>query len=117
MRKFIEQSKAPRVEKAERFLSSLANGHDYKYFHGDGFPRHEDILNDAAATLEVFKKMREDAAAKLTKEMAMVLCESIDLNSEFFDETNEEWVLLKENNPELLEAYDDLFTLAHADQT
>ncbi len=49
---------------------------------------------------------------ELTKEQAMELCDSIELNNEFFDEDNEEYILLKENNPHLFDAYSVLFTIA-----
>lgn len=49
----------------------------------------------------------------MTKESAQSLCDSLELTSEFFDRDNEEYVLLKENNPKLLAAYEGLFTLAY----
>jgi len=57
MRKFTDQSAASRVEKAKRVLRSLASGHDYTYFYGDGFPRHAELQQDAAAALEVLEEM------------------------------------------------------------
>ncbi|KGT54003.1 hypothetical protein NY96_19675 [Xanthomonas citri pv. fuscans] len=57
MKKFTDESTASRVEKAKRFLKSLANPHDYRYFFGDGYPRHEALQQDAAAALEVFQEM------------------------------------------------------------
>ena len=57
MKQFTDQSMATRVEKAKRVLRSLANGHDYKYFYGDGYPRHEELQQDAAAALEVLNEL------------------------------------------------------------
>lgn len=57
MRQFTDQSRATRVEKAKSVLQSLANGHDYRYFHGDGYPRHNDLQQDAAAALEVLNEL------------------------------------------------------------
>lgn len=51
----------------------------------------------------------------LTQRQAQEICDSIDLNSSFFDEDDEEYILLKENNPELLDAYEVLFTIAFAE--
>lgn len=52
----------------------------------------------------------------MSKESAQELCDSIELNSEFFDGDNEEYILLREGNPQLLNAYGELFTLACADE-
>lgn len=52
----------------------------------------------------------------LTQKQAQEICDSIDLNSEFFDESDEEYILLKANNPDLLEAYEQLFTIAYSDE-
>lgn len=52
---------------------------------------------------------------ELTTDQAEELCDSIGLYSDFFDEDNEEYILLKENNPDLLSAYEVLFTIAYAD--
>lgn len=57
MRQFTDQSRATRVEKAKRVLQSLANGHDYKYFYNDGYPRHAELQQDAAAALEVLNEL------------------------------------------------------------
>ena len=57
MSPFTNQGTAKREEKARRFLRSMASGHDGRYFHNDGWPRQEDILQDAAATLEVFEAL------------------------------------------------------------
>lgn len=57
MKLFTDQSKATRVEKAKRVLRSLANGHDYRYFHGDGYPKHEELQQDAAAVLDVLDEL------------------------------------------------------------
>lgn len=57
MRQFTDQSRATRVEKAKRVLQSLANGHDYKYFYNDGYPRHAELQQDAAAALEVLNDL------------------------------------------------------------
>lgn len=57
MKQFTDQSTATRMEKAKRVLRSLANGHDYRYFHGDGYPRHNDLQQDAAAALEVLEQL------------------------------------------------------------
>lgn len=51
----------------------------------------------------------------LTKELAQELCDSIELYSDFFDESNEEFILLRDNNPKLLAAYEELFTIAASD--
>ena len=59
------------------------------------------------------KEIQEKKMSELSKTSAQCLCDSIELNSEFFDEDNEEYVLLKENNPSLLVAYEALFTLAY----
>ena len=64
MKQFTDQSSATRVEKAKRLLRSLASPHDYKYFYGDGFCRQEELMQDAAAALEVL----EDLAAGVTTE-------------------------------------------------
>jgi hypothetical protein len=52
--------------------------------------------------------------SELTKESALALCDALDLQSDFFDEQNEEYTMLEEGNPELLVAYNELFTIAHA---
>lgn len=53
---------------------------------------------------------------ELTKELARELSDSIGLTSEFFDLDNEEYVLLKENNRKLLEAYEVLYTFAYVEE-
>lgn len=52
----------------------------------------------------------------LSKEPAIELCESIDLNTEFFDEDNEEYTMLRDDNYRLWVAYQELFTLAYIDE-
>lgn len=49
----------------------------------------------------------------LTKQHAQELCDALEIYAEFFDEDNEEYILLRDNNPTLLEAYEELFTLAN----
>lgn len=61
MTTFTDQSTATREEKARRFLKHLIDGHDYRYFYGDGFPKHADIANDAKAALEVFENLLKKA--------------------------------------------------------
>ena len=41
---------------------------------------------------------------ELTRRSAIALCDALDLNSEFFDEENEEYTMLKECNPDLFQA-------------
>ncbi len=53
---------------------------------------------------------------ELTKELARELSDSIGLTSEFFDLDNEKYVLLKENNRKLLEAYEVLYTIAYVEE-
>lgn len=57
MSKFTCQSTATDIVKAKRFLKSLADIKDYRYFYSDGFPHHEAISQDASATLEVLEKL------------------------------------------------------------
>ena len=52
---------------------------------------------------------------RLTKEQAQVLCDSIDLTSEFFDEGNKKYLSMLDSNPLLLVAYEVLFTIAASD--
>ncbi len=52
----------------------------------------------------------------LSKDSAIELCDSIEIDSSFFDESNEEFILLKENNPRLLTAYEELFALAYGEE-
>ena len=61
MKQFTDKSTANRIEKAKRVLRALANPHDYKYFFGDGFPRYADLMQDAAAALEVLEDMERKA--------------------------------------------------------
>lgn len=61
MKPFTDQSTANRTEKAKRVLRALANPHDYKYFFGDGFPRQADLMQDAAAALEVLEDLEHKA--------------------------------------------------------
>lgn len=51
----------------------------------------------------------------LSKQSAQALCDALEINSEFFDEDNEEYTMLRDNNPELWQAYCDLFTIACED--
>lgn len=57
MTEFIDDSTATRFEKAKRFLNNISNSCYSKYFHDDGFPRIQNIQNDAKATLEVFEEL------------------------------------------------------------
>ena len=57
MRQFTDQSMASRHEKARRFLKSLASPTDHRYFYGDGYPRQDELMQDAAAALEVFESL------------------------------------------------------------
>lgn len=57
LKKFTDQSSATRFEKAKRFLRSLSDPHDYRYFYGDGFPRHAEIQQDAAAALDLLEML------------------------------------------------------------
>jgi len=52
----------------------------------------------------------------LTKEQASDLCDALDIYPDFFDENNEEYILLKEHNPSLLNAYETLFAIAQKDE-
>jgi len=49
----------------------------------------------------------------LTKESAQELCEALEVNGEFFDEENEEYILLEANNPRQLRAFEEIFTIAN----
>jgi len=49
----------------------------------------------------------------LTVKSAQVLCEALEIYSDYFDEDNEECVMLKENNLDLFNAYVELFELAN----
>lgn len=51
--------------------------------------------------------------SELSKESAQSLCDALDLTSEFFDEDSEEYIMLRDNNPGLFQAYGDLFTIAN----
>ena len=62
MRPFTDQSTATREEKARRFLKAMADGHNGRYFCNDGWPRQADILQDAAAALEVFETLAKRTA-------------------------------------------------------
>jgi len=53
---------------------------------------------------------------EISKQSAMEICDALDLNAGFFDEDSEEWQLMKSNNPWLLEAYEEIFTCANADE-
>jgi hypothetical protein len=55
MAKFVDQSTASDIDKAKSFLRSLRDGGDGKYFYPDGFPKDDNISQDAMATLEVLK--------------------------------------------------------------
>jgi len=52
---------------------------------------------------------------RLTCEDATNLCEALDLTSDFFDESNEEYILMRQNNVGLMEAMSTLFTIACED--
>lgn len=53
MTEFNDMSSASPAEKLKRLLRSLA-AKDGRYFFDDGFPRMEELANDAQAALEVF---------------------------------------------------------------
>ena len=53
---------------------------------------------------------------ELSREEARARCDSIEIYSDFFDVDNEEYIILKENNPVLLGAYEVIFTIANAEQ-
>lgn len=57
---FTDDSNVSRIEKAKRVLKSLSSPTNYRYFHDDGYPRHKDILRDAAATLEVLEQLSDN---------------------------------------------------------
>lgn len=59
MKQFTDQSTANRTEKAKRVLRALANPHDYRYFFDDGYPRHANLQQDAAAALEVLEGLEK----------------------------------------------------------
>ena len=61
MKSFNDQSTATNMEKAKRFLKAMSDDEDCEYFYDDGFPRHHNIQNDAAATLEVLESLEERA--------------------------------------------------------
>jgi len=48
----------------------------------------------------------------ISVQSAKVICESIDLNSDFFDEENEEYTMLRDQNHQLWVAYGELFELS-----
>lgn len=52
------------------------------------------------------------SAPVLTKEQALILCEMHDIHELFEDEEGEEATMLREQNPELLEAYRVLYLIA-----
>lgn len=64
---------------------------------------------------EPYEELREETAGIMTlsEESAKQLCGCLELTSEFFDEDNEEFILLKQNNPRLFSAYEELFTIAY----
>ncbi len=53
---------------------------------------------------------------ELSRNSAIALCDALDLNSEFFDEENEDYIILKDSNPNLFQAYTDIFTIAYAEE-
>jgi len=64
MTEFInDTSTATRVEKTKRFLRHLSEP-DGVYFFNDGYPRENDLQNDARAALEVFEEMARVQAAQ-----------------------------------------------------
>lgn len=46
---------------------------------------------------------------------AKAICESIDLNSGFFDEDDEEYTMLRDQNHQLWVAYGELYELAYSE--
>lgn len=50
---------------------------------------------------------------KLNRDQAAELCDALELHSGFFDEDNEEYIMLKQQNPSLLAAFETLFTIAN----
>lgn len=48
----------------------------------------------------------------LTKDEALELCDSVEINEDFIDNENEEYLLLRDNNPRLLRAYTKLIDIA-----
>lgn len=62
MTPFTDDSTATRLEKARRMLRSLADESDFRYFHSDGYPRQQKLMNDAAAALEVFNELAASPA-------------------------------------------------------
>lgn len=65
MREFTDKSNAPPLAKAQRFLEALSNKKDDRYFFGDGFPRLQDITNDAAAALEAWQAATSAQEARI----------------------------------------------------
>ena len=63
-----------------------------------------------------FEKRLALVDMELSREEARALCDSIEIYSDFFDVDNEEYIMLKENNPVLLGAYEVIFTIANADE-
>jgi len=51
----------------------------------------------------------------LTPEQADLILNSLNLSAYFFDEREESYNLLKEQNPELLKAYEALYSIADED--
>lgn len=78
MKQFTDQSTANRTEKAKRMLRALANPHDYMYFFGDGFPRHADLQQDAAAALEVLEGLEQQAKLRGAERPAGAPCSALD---------------------------------------
>jgi len=70
MKPFTDKSSASRIEKARRVLRALSNPHDYRYFFGDGYPRHAELLSDAAAALEVLEGMSQSDPAPSRRDAA-----------------------------------------------
>lgn len=59
MAEFTDQSTATRIEKTKRFLRSLADKKDPRYFFDDGYPRNDNIAQDATAALEVLDELAD----------------------------------------------------------
>ena len=48
----------------------------------------------------------------LTKDQALELCDSFEIYENFFDEESEEYLMMKDHNPLLLSAYEELYRMA-----
>ncbi len=76
-----------------------------------------DWMKEAMDAGQLFNTViaRDKEAIVMSKESARALCDALDLTSEFFDEDSEEYIMLREGNPELFQAYGELFTIACVD--